>query len=410
MGRKGTKLNIKLKYTLSLLLPLLLVQLSDLGYSFGSFSKSLQDAYLMIMFLILLISVASSNISINSIALIFFLLLLTAFIFATIFVSKNGILLSEVFRLLICWLIYALTAVLIAGQSTQAVTKIMRDIISLTCLCYVCAQLANVMLGGQSLLILYQNTLPWLLFPIMFLNMERSEKIKMLLAIFFSGSIMVLSTFYFKLDFRIQFKSILMIALIFKIYLIRYIYLTLSNKPNWFRMFVSLILLAMLAISLLEALKLFWDLIGVEGLRRASSLQRAALAREMFSLDSLSFFSLMFGNGLTTSDLMFDYRLGNVKSQLPSHSGILSLLYEHGALAVVWFVVLLFYFRKTRNIENEVHCERSKIFYLIIFFWFTFNLIYLSAIPNASYFHLSNSVIFFSCLKFAKRANAKSDT
>lgn len=141
---------------------------------------------------------------------------------------------------------------------------------------------------------------------------------------------------------------------------------------------------------------------------------RLLVAKEMLNdFWSGSLLNQVVGYGFGSSMKTYFFNLHGYKTLLRSHSGVLSLFYEHGLIASLLVVLLVpVLFGKELSIKkttaNKKINNKSRMIYLylllmLICSWIVLNLFYLISVPVPNYAHQSQMPMFIMLLIYFNR-------
>lgn len=281
--------------------------------------------------------------------------------------------------------------------------KLLYLILKNSILLYIALDFINlIVLGRHSLIVVIQNaSIFWFLsFLVLFLLSDgKKEKIK-LLTLFAILIPWVLLSYNLDPLANLQYKSIVILFITFFSYSFFHFFSFLLPS---FRSSFSLKLLVPLVVFVFVMIGIvivnYYEYIFELNNKIIISFEkRLLISLKMLSELSLNKMTILFGYGLGSSIKKFDFFYSNTHLIYPSHSGIMSLLYEHGALLLGMFYYLILSFFKKRIIysNNFNQYQKKMSIYLIMllfFIYFIMNIVYLYAIPIADYYHTSNIII-----------------
>ncbi|KAA1166113.1 hypothetical protein [Pseudoalteromonas fuliginea] len=265
-------------------------------------------------------------------------------------------------------------------------------------------ELVNKVLGGNNLIIIFQNNLPYL-FVITFLlySLRKSigygKGISTLNYCFFLLFIYILFSLFEYGNYRIQFKIIFLMS-----FLSILIFFEKIIINNFYFFKLSLLLFALISIPFFwliqEQLEFFVNASG----RLGSGMMRIEVFNAII-IKLQTFSQMLIGSGLGASSIEFEVIHNNIMYELRSHSGFASIMLDFGLLGLVtffWIPCLLLLYRLRAS---------PKVFlygFLISFCWIFLNTVYLSAIPTANIYNFSMlSLVLVSISLFTKFKTVK---
>lgn len=290
------------------------------------------------------------------------------------------------------------------GICFKKVVALMTNIYFLTFLFYIFCDIGSLIFLSKSQHVLLSNVLPFQLLIMMCLTILFSEKPILLkvIRLFFVLFVLytVSSALIFTEDKRLQMKVIILIPSIFLLYFfmvkLKPFFVNKFNKRFylvWLPMFTLMLCLAGIPITLYFGFK-YYDLAEVLN-RGTSGTLRIMINSERLNEVFASWATTLSGYGLGSSSkanlILFAERFHVLKS----HSGIVSLIYEHGFLGFAIILTVLIYFFYSNLSSNQClklsEPHLSKIFYafalLFVTFllWILLNIVYLIAVPTSNY-------------------------
>jgi hypothetical protein len=268
---------------------------------------------------------------------------------------------------------------------------------------------------GSLVVILQNNLIIWIISLFTLLLLEKRKYINILIFVYLLTWLFI--SFNLDLMARVQVKIIILLLITSLFVLLLVIFKKIIFKFTSIismRYFLPTIILIFIAISLLVINEMnVTD--NIHELGRSVSLQKRILIADAMNNNIHSnIISNLFGYGLGTSMHHFSFVFSNTQLLYPSHSGIMSLYYEHGAFVIFIFIfifILFFIKNKIKFIYDYKHnsiIQNKRIIslgLLIILFinWIVLNLIYLYALPIGDFFHHMQIVVLILLIVILKK-------
>lgn len=273
-----------------------------------------------------------------------------------------------------------------------------KSIFYLTIILYLMVDLLSIILMGKSQHVVLSNIAPFLLLTALVLS-KSSERNKWAPILFVSCYLLwvCISIRYFTIDQRYQVKAFSLLTLLVMSYFgaifFSYIFeLFKFKKLANIDIAVSMsFLLIFLFASSLMTLYLFGG--EINNIRGSSLGLRGQVALIMLNdvFDNGSFIVSIFGYGLGSSMKEFHVIFGDYDLFLRSHSGFLSLVYEHGLLSIFIYIFSIIFISFPFGYEfTGDKSDRVVLFFLLVtlvVFWSILNTIYLISISVPNYGH-----------------------
>ncbi len=272
-----------------------------------------------------------------------------------------------------------------------------------TILSMIVFDIANDLMAGNSLFMLFQNNAPLILMTLVILHYySNNKKTKsFLFRLFLIYVLWTLISYSLGNGYlRLQYKSLTILALIlFSLFIIikfKYI-VPLMNTKFMLRYFVPISFL-IVVIILFFSISYGYDFIIEYIPRRGSGETRIAVAEVMF-MDTVQ--NLFFGYGLGSSNHTY---LINNNQLVGPHSGLMIQFYEQGIFGsfMLFFFGLSFFVRKKIIIYWNKYRRGHSFFFLILvaLVWIVQNIVYIIGYPAAVIFHQSQIISYILLATF----------
>lgn len=346
---------------------------------------NIPDVFILFIFFGLsLISFVYYNQSKVSLSQLTYMLLVSVY-FTAISIFNFNQLIVEALNVLLSFFTAVLLYLVIKKRSLLELFDLLSKALFFYLLGALFLELINKVIGGNNLIIVFQNNLPYLL-VIMFSVYSFSKALgfeQRRTAFVYSVYLISIYILYAISEFgnyRIQFKIvfllfILMLFLLFEKFFIK--------KFELFKILLFLIVLMFIPFFwLIQAqLELFVNASG----RLGSGMMRVEVFKAIIETFN-NFTHMLIGAGIGASSMEFAVVHNDVVYELRTHSGFASLMLDFGLLGLILLfclpcVLLLFKLRKSPH---------SFLYgLLLVFCWLFLNIVYVSAIPSTNIYNYS---------------------
>ena len=246
-------------------------------------------------------------------------------------------------------------------------------------------ELVNKILGGNNLIIVFQNNIPYLsVFIFSLYSLRRligfneSERVlKFCTILIFSYILFVISEFG---NYRIQFKIVFLMS-----FLMIFIFCEklITKQFKLFKFFLLFFIFMSIPFFWLiqEQLELFVNVSG----RLGSGMMRVEIFNAIIS-NFTTFEHMLIGSGLGASSTEYQVVHNNIMYEFRSHSGFLSLVLDYGLVGLIiffWLPCFALLFKLRSYPQSFLYS------FLVLFCWFFLNIVYLSAIPVSNLYNFS---------------------
>lgn len=248
--------------------------------------------------------------------------------------------------------------------------------------------------------VLLSNNLPFLLLTgltIYITEISSKEKLKVFLFLFLYISWIFISAYLYTTDFRIQMKAIglsLSLLIGFMLFVLVKGFIPITKKFTPFIILIAIIFIFIGFYFIVDYLLLN----SLEGRETSLGLRIAVGVLMIQEVMNGTLTDLIFGYGLGSSMQDFYIPFGTTFFYLKSHSGLLSLFYEHGLISIIliFIPIIMFTFnfnRKNKSLEKDFY-NNSFLLLLILLIasWFVLNILYIIAINVPNYGHQSQLI------------------
>lgn len=270
----------------------------------------------------------------------------------------------------------------------------------------------NLIFGGGSLTIIAQNNMALLLFSFLILNFLGCEygisdnKITFLRFLFSLYLIESVLSFYLSPSYvRLQYKSLVMsFFILFILFFLFYkSWVTLSFKTI---KMLSLMIFVFLNGTFIILFFVIYNYAMHFIPRLGSGIVRLEVAKAIYNEVYNSNILTGFGSGASESIFYIEY-FGVIK-EYSSHSGFMSFLYEFGLIgfALIFCYLIACITFKFCGVPSPNIISKSFRFpigmsmLLLVFTWVFFNVVYISAIPNAASYFFFQTPIYILLIHF----------
>jgi len=341
-----------------------------------------------------------NSISIRKSVLLVFILLY----FIVISIYNNDNIGFDGFTVLLSYLTVYFIFMIFSNKSLFELLDLLSKSLFFYLLMVVFFEVINKTLGGQNLIIVFQNNLPYLLlFFMLYKSLSkasgyqgRGDTFKFSVCLFF---IYIVFVFFEFGKYRIQFKTvillgILLIPLIFEKTIVKHF------KKFKFLLLILIVLSISFFWLIQEQLEIFVNASG----RLGSSMLRVEIFNTIME-EFKSLGDIAFGTSLGSSSNAFQVSYNNSLYELHSHVGFASLMLDYGLLGIL----LLFLFPCALLLFKVRNSPQSFLYaFLLIICWLYMNVVYLSAIPISNVYNFSMlSLILISINIFIKFTNGE---
>lgn len=270
----------------------------------------------------------------------------------------------------------------------------------LTLAIYPVVDFLSIIFLDKSQHVLIENVLPILAigsFVLIITAASNIEKLFLIISFLIYITWGVLSVFYFTDDQRFQIKAYLFLMAIF----VFYFFFILLNKIAVIRnimenkIFVCFSCILTIVFGLIVLIPVYLNIMEYDLVDRGSSYYLRNLVGSFMLKDWAGggILNILFGKGLGASFLEYCTEYNEKQVCLKSHSGLISLLYEHGVfLGIIFIGSIFFWFRvfvlNPSKLKPIVKRRDSSILisiFLILAFIVFYNFTYIFSVPVPNY-------------------------
>lgn len=348
-----------------------------------------------------------------------FLFLVAYFVLQLINGLVNGSLPQYAF---VTFISFALTIYLIqifTKMRIEELFQFVKSIFYITIVFYMFMDFASILVMGKSQHVILTNNLPFLLLTGIAISIsDKKGKISILPVIFLLVYALwiYISVVYFTSDQRFQLKALAISAVITFLFVSLYglgKFIPRMKRLASLKVSVSLVVVVacvLFGILLYFTIKYLFDN-PLEGRETSIGLRISVASLMVKDFFEGSIFDWLFGFGLGSSMQEFPASIGTQIIFLKSHSGLLSLFYEHGTLFILLILLMFVKFTKAPVLSGRLpsaekrHYKIYNVSLLITIFmvWIMLNTVYLIAINVPNYGSQSQLVSSLLLLVFLNR-------
>lgn len=263
-----------------------------------------------------------------------------------------------------------------------------------TIILYVLFDIASIAIFGSSQHHIVSNIIPILILVFFTLasNDRRDKQYrKILLFLFLFIGWCYTSAYIFTEDQRHQLKPYLYGFFLLTVFPLLMMSLRFSvfSRVLRSRSIMALGTIIVSGVLVLSSIAIYQIMKGMELLGRENSFYlRDEVNLQMIDKWLATPFTTLYGTGLGSSSYDYEIELDGALLILRSHSGLLSLLVEHGLTLIPIFIILIFKIFDASNVRLKlIKFDSYSIINisLIVLFWLSYNFTYIFALPLPNY-------------------------
>lgn len=380
-----TKKNITVFFSLVLLNTLGFFY--DIGYKLNVEHSLLYLLIVPILFLVLVFSFKKTVIKNFKLTLFITVYFLFQFFNGLYFSIGNSINPSYSLVTLISFILTIYLLQVFSQMKTEQLIFYIEKVFLFNIVFYMLINLLSYLTGGNAGYLLAINSAPIILIAAITLSLNIGSSKYLIYCVLFFIAIHIFPLFFSTIVVRFQFKVIAICFFIVFIFSLFYIFRKIIPRLNIY------VVVSISIISLLILLFLFKNDLSIylTNTRGTSFDLRLKLGQLMLSeILNGNVLSLLFGSGLGSSMQeweVYSSRLADGSNSLGSHSGLLSILYEHGlggfSILFLGLFMLFILPNGNRAKDNDGKIIRNYnifIFLTLLYTWIFLNVIYYIAI------------------------------
>ena len=380
-----TKKNITVFFSLVLLNTLGFFY--DIGYKLNVEHSLLYLLIVPILFLVLVFSFKKTVIKNFKLTLFITVYFLFQFFNGLYFSIGNNINPSYSLVTLISFILTIYLLQVFSQMKTEQLIFYIEKVFLFNIVFYILINLLSYLTGGNAGYLLAINSAPIILIAAITLSLNIGSSKYLIYCVLFFIAIHIFPLFFSTIVVRFQFKVIAICIFIVFIFSLVYLFRKIIPRLNIY------VVVSISIISLLILVYLFKNDVSIylTNTRGTSFDLRLKLGQLMLSeILNGNVLSLFFGSGLGSSMQeweVYSSRLADGSNSLGSHSGLLSILYEHGlggfSILFLGLFMLFILPNGNRGKDNDGKIIRNYnifIFLTLLYTWIFLNVIYYIAI------------------------------